>query len=218
MPIIEHYQYNTTHAALQHKLPSRVADANANHHIKDTDMNNPTEKLVATAKVALEAAQAVTTKAQASVEKLVDLNLAASKAAVSESFENAHAVLGAKDPQALAALATGLAKPLGEKSAAYAQEFQKIVADASAEFTKTAQANLADVQKGFVTLMESATKNAPAGSESAVAFFNQAMTASQNAFKTAQVSAQQAVDAAQANFTAVSKQATDAVKKATKSA
>jgi hypothetical protein len=44
------------------------------------------------------------------------------------------------------------------------------------------------------------------------------MTASQNAFKTAQTSAQQAVEAAQANFTAVSKQATDAVKKATKSA
>jgi hypothetical protein len=51
-----------------------------------------------------------------------------------------------------------------------------------------------------------------------MAFFNQAMTASQNAFKTAQTSAQQAVEAAQANFTAVSKQATDAVKKATKSA
>jgi phasin family protein len=181
-------------------------------------MNNPTENLVATAKVALEAAQAVATKAQASVEKLVDLNLAASKAAVSESFENVQALLGAKDPQALGALAAGLAKPLGEKSAAYAQEFQKIVADASAEFTKTAQSNMADVQKGFATLMGSATNNAPAGTESAMAFFNQAMTASQNAFKTAQSSAQQAVEAAQANFTAASKQATDAVKKATKAA
>jgi phytoene/squalene synthetase len=107
---------------------------------------------------------------------------------------------------------------LAEKSAAYAQEFQKIVAGASAEFTKAAQANMADVQKGFTNLMESATKNAPGGSESAVAFFNQAMSASQNAFKTAQTTAQQAVDAAQANFTAVSKQAADVVKKATKAA
>lgn len=181
-------------------------------------MNNTVEKMTATSKVALEAAQVLATKAQASAEKLVDLNMAASKAAVSESFENAHAVLGAKDPQALAALASGLAKPLAEKSAAYAQEFKKIVEDASADFTKTAQVNLADVQKGFATLMESATKNAPAGTESAVAFFNQAMTAGQNAFKTAQTTAQQAVDAAQANFTAASKQATDAVKKATKTA
>ena len=217
-PSVTNCLYTPQHAALQHKLPSRVDDANANHHLKDTDMNNPTEKFVATAKVALEAAQTVATKAQASVEKLVDLNLAASKAAVSESFESAQALLSAKDPQALGALAAGLAKPLGEKTAAYAQEFQKVVADASAEFAKTAQANVADVQKGFATLMGSATSNAPAGTESAMAFFNQAMTAGQNAFKTAQSSAQQAVETAQANFTAVSKQATDAVKKATKSA
>lgn len=181
-------------------------------------MNNPTEKLVASAKVAMEAAQTVATTAQASVEKMVDLNMAATKAAVSESFESAQALLSAKDPQALGALATGMAKPLGEQAAAYVQEFQKIVADANAEFTKTAQSNMADVQKGFAALMGSATSNAPAGTESAMAFFNQAMTTSQNAFKTAQASAQQAVEAAQANFTAVSKQATDAVKKATKSA
>jgi phasin family protein len=181
-------------------------------------MNNTVEKITASSKAALEAAQALATKAQASAEKLVDLNLAASKAAVSDSFENAHAVLSAKDPQALVALASGLAKPLGEKSAAYAQEFQKIVANATAEFAKTAQANVADVQKGFETLMGSVTNNAPAGTESAMAFFNQAMTASQNAFKTAQTSAQQAVETAQANFTTVSKQATDAVKKATKAA
>ncbi len=181
-------------------------------------MNNTAEKFAATTKVTLEAAQALATKAQASVEKLVDLNMSTSKAALSESFEHAQAVMGAKDPQALAAVQAGLAKPLAEKSTAYVQEFQKIVAGASAEFTKAAQANMADVQKGFTTLMESATQNAPAGTESAVAFFNQAMSASQNAFKTAQTSAQQAVDAAQSNFSAVTKQAVDAVKKATKTA
>lgn len=61
--------------------------------------------------------------------------------------------------------------------------------------------------------MASTTQNAPAGTESVVAFFNQAMTASQEAFKTAQSSAQQALDAAQSNFTAVSKQAADVVNK-----
>ena len=181
-------------------------------------MNKSAEKFAATSKANLEAAQALATKAQAGVEKLVDLNLAASKAAVSESFEHAQAVLGAKDPQALAALQASMAKPLAEKTTAYVQQFQKIVASASAEFTSAAQANMADVQKGFATLMESATKGAPAGSESAMAFFNQAMSASQNAFKTAQASAQQAVDTAQTNFTAATKQTVDAVKKATKTA
>jgi phasin family protein len=185
---------------------------------QETEMNQSAEKFAATAKANLEAAQALAAKAQSGVEKLVDLNMATSKAAMSESFEHAQAVLSAKDPQAVAALQASLAKPLAEKTTAYAQEFQKIVAGASAEFTSAAQANMADVQKGFATLMESATKAAPAGSESAMAFFNQAMNASQNAFKTAQASAQQAVDAAQANFTAATKQATDVVKKATKTA
>ncbi len=181
-------------------------------------MNNSVEKFAATSKANLEAAQALATKAQVGVEKLVDLNMATTKAAMSESFEHAQAVLGAKDPQTLAALQASMAKPLAEKSTAYVQEFQKIVAGASADFTSAAQANMADVQKGFASLMESASKGAPAGSESAMAFFNQAMSASQNAFNTAQTSAQQAVDAAQANFTAATKQATDAVKKATKTA
>jgi phasin family protein len=179
-------------------------------------MNNIAEKFAATGKVNLDAAQALATKAHASVEKLVDLNMATAKTALSDSIENTKAVLGAKDPQAFAALASDLSKPLAEKSTAYVQEFQKIVAGASEEFTKAAQASMADVQKGFTILLENATKNAPAGTESAVAFFNQAMSASQNAFKTAQTSAQQAIEAAQSNFTAVSKQATDAVKKAGK--
>jgi phasin family protein len=148
-------------------------------------MNKSAEKFAATSKANLEAAQALAAKAQAGVEKLVDLNMATSKAAMSESFEHAKAVLGAKDPQTLAALQAAMAKPLAEKTSAYAQEFQKIVAGASAEFTTAAQANMADVQKGFASLMESATQGAPAGSESAMAFFNQAMSASQNAFKKA---------------------------------
>lgn len=180
-------------------------------------MNQSAEKFVATAKANLEAAQALADKAQASVEKLVDLNMSTSKAALSDSLEHSQALMAAKDPQALAALQAGLAKPLADKTVAYAQDFQKIVAGAGAEFTKAAQANMADVQKNFATLMESVTKGAPAGSESAMAFFTNAMTSSQNAFASAQSSAKQAVDAAQANFTAVTAQAVEAVKKATKS-
>jgi phasin family protein len=179
-------------------------------------MNDPVEKISASSKVALEAALTLATKAQASTEKLIDLNMSTVKAALGESVEKARSVLDTKDPQAFSAATADLVMPLAEKSAAYAQEFQKILADASADFTKMAQANLADVQKGFTTLMESATKNAPAGSESAVAFFNQAMTASQNAFHTAQTTVQQAVDAAQANLAAASKQATSAVRKASR--
>jgi len=179
-------------------------------------MNKTVEQFTATAKENLATLQSFATKAQADAAKLVELNLATSKEVLAESFDAAKAMLDAKDPQALAALQAKLAKPLADKAAAYAQQVQTIVSGASADFTKTAQANLAEAQKGFATLMSSTTKNAPAGTESMVAFFNQAMNATQEAFKTAQNTAQQAIDAAQSNFTVVSKQATDAVKKASK--
>jgi phage-related protein len=53
---------------------------------------------------------------------------------------------------------------------------------------------MVDVQKGFSSMMGSATKNAPSGTGTAFEFFNQAMAASQKAFQTAQASAQQAID------------------------
>ena len=175
-------------------------------------MNKTVEQFTATAKDNLTVLQGMAAKAQADAAKLVELNLATSKEVLAESFEAAKAMMDAKDPQALAALQANLAKPLADKAAAYAQQVQTIVSGASADFTKTAQANLAEAQKGFASLMASTTKNAPAGTESVAAFFNQAMEASQNAFKTAQSSAQQAIDAAQSNFTAITKQAADVVK------
>lgn len=179
-------------------------------------MNNPAEKLVATAQTSMAGAQELATKAQATAEKLVELNLSTAKTALSDTMEHAQSLMGAKDPQAFAALQAGLAKPAAAKAMAYAQEFQKIVADASAEFNKAAQANMENVQKGFAELMGSANNTAPAGTESAMAFFTNALTASQNAFATAQTTAKQAVEAAQANFSTMTAQAVDAVKKASK--
>ncbi|MBK9440590.1 MAG: phasin family protein [Comamonadaceae bacterium] len=180
-------------------------------------MNQTAEKLAATAKENLEALQTLASKAQADAAKLVELNLETSKAVLAESFAHAKALLSAKDPQALAALQAGLAKPMADKAVAYAQQVQAILSGAGASFAKTAEANMAEAQKGFASLMENATKNAPAGTESVVAFFNNAMSAGQNALKTAQDTAKQAVETAQSNFNAATAQTVEAVKKATKS-
>ncbi len=181
-------------------------------------MNNTAEKFAATAKENLDVLQAVAVKAQADAAKLVELNLATSQEVLADSFAHAKALLAAKDPQSLAALQASLAKPMAEKASAYATQVQAIVAGASANLTKTAEVNIAEAQKGFAALMESATKGAPAGTESMTAFFANAMNAGQNALKTAQDTAKQAVETAQANFTAVTAQTVDAVKKATKGA
>lgn len=181
-------------------------------------MNNTIEQFSATNKANLQALAGFTTQAFAGVEKLVELNLAATKSAVAESMNHVKAILGAKDAQEVMALQSAMVKPLTDKSAAYAEQVKSIVTDSSAELTKTVEAKTAEAQKAFGNLVENLAKSAPAGSESAVAAFKNALTSGQDAIKSAQTHAKKAVETAQSNFAAATTQAVDAVKKATKKA
>lgn len=176
-------------------------------------MNTTAEQFITTNTANLQALEGFTTQAFAGVEKLVELNLAASKAALGESFSHVQSMLGAKDVQQLIALQSALLKPLTEKSAAYAQHLQTIMTDSSADFSKAAEAKAAEAQKAFTGVVENMAKNAPAGTETAVAAFKTALTAGQNAIESAQASAKKVVEAAQANVKAATKQAVDAARK-----
>lgn len=181
-------------------------------------MQNIIEQFSATNKANLQALEGFTNQAFAGVEKLVELNLAASKATLGESFNHAKAALSAKDAQEFMALQTSLLQPLAEKSAAYAQHVQAIVTDSTAELSKALEAKTAEAQKAFGGVVENLAKNAPAGTETAVAAFKNALSAGQNAVESAQASAKKAVEVVQSNFTAATKQATDAAKKVAKTA
>lgn len=178
-------------------------------------MTYTTEQFAATNKANLQALHGFTAEAFSGFEKLVELNLAASRAILEESFSHTEAVLAAKDPKELMALQSGLLKPLADKSAAYAKHVQAILTGSTAEFTKALEAKKADAQKAFDGVLENLTKSAPIGSETAVAAFKSALTAGQNAIESAQAQAKKAVETAQSTFTAAATQAADAVKKAT---
>jgi phasin family protein len=181
-----------------------------------TDMNNAAEQIISANKANLEALEGATTKAFAGVEKLVELNLAASKAALGESFGYAQAVLSVKSPQEFVTVQTGFFQPLAEKSAAYFQHVQSIATEGSAEFVKQFEANLAEAQKAVGASVDQLVKNAPAGSEAAVAAFQSALSNGQKAVEQTQAAIKKATTQAQANFAAASKQATDLAKKAAK--
>ena len=181
-------------------------------------MNFNADQFTASSKTNLQAIEAITTQAFAGVEKLVELNMAASKAALGESFSHAQAVMNVKDAQALVALQSGFFQPIGEKTAAYFQHVQNIATASGAEFTKSFEAKTADAQKAFADVVENMAKNAPAGTESAVAAFKSALTTGQNAVESAQASAKKAVEVAQSNFAAATKQAVDVAKKVVKTA
>lgn len=172
------------------------------------------EQFSATGKASLKAVEALTANAFAGMEKLMELNLAATKAMMTESFGSLKAVMGAKDPQEAFALQAAMFQPLAEKSVAYGRHVYAIASESSAEFTKSMEDKFAEAQKGFGALVGDLTKNAPAGSETAVAFFKSTMAASQNAID----SAKKAADTVQANMTAVSEQAIKATAGAYKKA
>ena len=174
------------------------------------------EQVLAPHKANIETLMGLTTKAFEGVEKIVELNLSASKAALAETGEHAKAVLSVKDAQELMALQANLLQPLAEKTAAYSRHLYDITSGSTAEFTKAFESQAADVQKGFMNLVDTAAKNAPAGSETAVAMMKNAVSAASNALESVQKAVKQASDVAEANFNAVAASAVSAAKPASK--
>jgi len=149
----------------------------------------------------------LSSKAFEGVEKIVELNLQTAKAAMSEVADTTRAALSAKDPQEFFALQAGLYQPTAEKIAAYNRHLYEIAAATNAEVTKVAEATAAEAQAKFLALVDTAVKNAPAGTENAVALVKTAVAAATNAFEGVQKAAKQAADVAEANMQALSQSA-----------
>jgi phasin family protein len=173
------------------------------------------EQIAAVNKANLDVVFGLTEKTFAGVEKLAQLNLAAGKAALSESAAHAQALLKIKDVQELLALQTEALQPVGEKVSSYSRHVYDIAAGTQAEFVKAVETQLADAQQTVLNLVDVAAKNAPAGSESAVALIKTAVTASNNAYESVQKVVKQATQAAEANIQAVAQQAANTTKAAT---
>jgi phasin family protein len=167
-------------------------------------MNFTNDQLIATQKSNVEAFSGLSEKAFASFEKLIELNMAASKALLGESISHLQALTEVKDAQALLTLQSSLVKPMAEKAVSYSRHLYDIVSGSSADFTKVFESASAESQKTVTELLETSLKNAPAGSEAAVAVIKSAITAGNNAVETAQKSAKQAAQLVESNISSLS--------------
>jgi phasin family protein len=174
------------------------------------------EQMMVAQKASFETLFGLTGKAFEGVEKLVELNLQVAKATLADAAETTTAAMSVKGAQELLALQAGLLQPAAEKAVAYSRHVYDIMAGTNAEVAKAAEATLADSQKQAQALVDTAIKNAPAGSESAVALVKSAMAAASNAYDSVHKAAKQATEVAEANFTAMSSQAVNATKAAAK--
>ena len=168
------------------------------------------EQVVAAHKANVETLFGLTQKAFEGVEKLVELNIQVAKTAMVEAADTTKAVLSVKDAQELLALQQALLQPSAEKAAAYGRHVYEIAASTNSEVAKVAEAQLAEVQGKFMALVDTAVKNAPAGTENAVTLVKSAVAAANHAFETVQKAAKQATDVAEANFQAMTSTAVKA--------
>lgn len=172
------------------------------------------EQLLAAHKSNVETLFGLTTKALEGVEKLVELNLQVARTSMGEAAEAAQAALSVKDAQELMTLQAGLLQPAAEKAAAYGRYVYEIAATTNAEVGKIAEAQVADAQGKFMAAVDSAVKNAPAGTENTVALVKSAISTANNAYESVQKAAKQAADVAEANIQALTSTAVKATQAA----
>jgi len=170
------------------------------------------EQIVNTQKSNIGLLTGLTGKAFEGVEKLIELNIQVAKTAMTEAAATSKAALSAKDAQELMALQASLMQPAAEKAAAYSRYLYEIAASTGAEVTRVAEATSADAQAKFMSIVDTAVKNAPAGTENAVALVKSAVAAANNAIETVQKASKQAAEVADANFQAMSSTAVRATK------
>jgi phasin family protein len=162
------------------------------------------EQLLAAHKANVDTLLSLSATGLDAVEKLTALNLEVTKAALGEASAKAQAALSAKDAQELFTLQGDVLQPGAEKTAAYARKVYDIAACVQAELAKVAEAGFAESQAKMTALIDSAVKNAPAGSENAVTLMKAAVAAANDTFESVQKVAKQAVGAAEANFATLS--------------
>ncbi|GAC1407920.1 MAG: phasin family protein [Burkholderiaceae bacterium] len=118
---------------------------------------------------------ALTEKAYANVEKVIQLNISVAKESVGETTVAAKALIGAKGPQEFISLTTASTKPNTEKAIAYVRQLAAITVAAQTEITRDAEVQLAETRRKVAALIDNVSKNAPRGTESVVALVKTAM-------------------------------------------
>lgn len=170
------------------------------------------EQIASANKAGVEAVLGLAGYQFAAFERLSALNFNTAKAAFEEGLGRTKALLAAKDAQEYLNLNTAASQPALEKAIAYSRSVYEVAAQTQAELVKFLEARAAEFNKNLVGILDKASKNAPAGSDVAVAAVKSALAAASTAYDSFNKVAKQATEMAEANFHA----ATTATAAATK--
>jgi len=175
------------------------------------------EQVVATNKAGVEALIGLAHSQFSAFERLSSLTFNATKAAFEDSVAHTKALMNAKDLQELVNLNTAAAQPSIEKAIAFSRSVYDVASQSQGELTKLVEAQTSEFNKSVVSLVDKVSKNAPAGSDVAVAAVKSALAAANSAYDSLNKLSRQATELAEANFAAATNVAhvvKDAKKKA----
>ncbi|HEX7052426.1 MAG TPA: phasin family protein [Burkholderiales bacterium] len=190
----------------RHKMP--FAASHKSRIYRSYPMYVTPEQIQAAQKANVEALLAVANAQFAAFEKLANLSAGAVKSAFEDSVNNTRALLGAKDVQEFVSLQNSFAQPAIEKAIAYSKGVYEVATQANSELSKVAERRVAEWNESFVGLLDKVSKNAPAGSDVAVAAVKSMLAAANSAYDNMNKVARQATEIAEANVAA----ATETVK------
>jgi len=177
-------------------------------------MNTIPEQLASANKTSVESLLTLANTAFASAERLAALNLNTARNMLEDTVASAKALMSVKDVQELMNIQATLAQPTVEKAVAYSRSIYEIASQTQEEMTKIFEAQFAEANKSVTSALDKAVKNAPAGSDVAVAAVKSAIAAANSAYDSMTKAAKQVAEIAEANVAA----ATNATVKAVGSA
>jgi phasin family protein len=162
------------------------------------------EQIQAATKANVDAILSLATTQFAALEKFASLNANAVKAAFEDTIANARALAGAKDAQEMISLQSTFAQPAVEKAIAYSKSVYEVATQTNTDFTKATERRVTEWNENFVSMLDKAAKNAPAGSDVAVSAVKQMLAAANSAYDNFNKVAKQATEIAEANVAAAS--------------
>jgi phasin family protein len=169
------------------------------------------EQIAAASKSNVESLLTLANTAFASAERLAALNLNTARNLLEDTVTNAKALMGAKDIQDLLNIQSTLAQPSVEKAVAYSRSIYEIATQTQEELTKIFEAQFAEANKSMTSALDKAVKNAPAGSDVAVAAVKSAIAAANSAYDSMTKAAKQVAEIAEANVAAATSATVKAV-------
>ena len=178
------------------------------------------QQVLARQKAAVNTFVAAQTAVFEGFEKLIDLNLKVVKATLDEVSQKSQQAADLKDAQEVSSFISASAQPSADKALAYSKHVYDIFAGVQAELSKLAETQITEGRQQVSAAVEQLTKNAPAGSESAVAMLKSSLATATSAYDSLAKAAKQAADVAESNLSAAAnatfKAATDAAEAAGK--